>query len=137
MDQQNYYRVSIKGIVIDENGRFLLSKEDDGEWELLGVGLDHGEDPKTCLTREVYEETGLKVTRISETPLYFVTSPRRHHDTYAANVIYQIELENLNFKPSDECVELRFCNLEEAQALPLFPNMKQLLKINDEKYRAF
>jgi hypothetical protein len=28
------YRVSVKGIAIDESGRFLLTKEDIGRWEM-------------------------------------------------------------------------------------------------------
>lgn len=114
MNRQGYYRVSIKGVAIDETGRFLLSKEDNGKWELLGGGLDHNENPIDCLRREIYEETGLEVTYISPSPKYFTTSPRIEGDTYIANVIYEIKLNNLNFTPSDECVELRYFNLEEA-----------------------
>jgi 8-oxo-dGTP diphosphatase len=31
-------------------------------WTLPGGGLDHGEDPRSAVVREVYEETGLSVT---------------------------------------------------------------------------
>ena len=33
-----------------------------GMWTLPGGGLDHGEDPRAGVRREVYEETGLTVT---------------------------------------------------------------------------
>ncbi|MBP9852859.1 MAG: 8-oxo-dGTP diphosphatase [Patescibacteria group bacterium] len=49
MNEQNHYRVSIKGTVVDSIGRFLLAKEDNGKWEFLGGGLDHGENPIVCL----------------------------------------------------------------------------------------
>ena len=32
-----------------------------GRWTLPGGGVDHGEDPRDTLRREVYEETGLRV----------------------------------------------------------------------------
>jgi 8-oxo-dGTP pyrophosphatase MutT (NUDIX family) len=32
-----------------------------GRWTLPGGGIDHGEDPREALVREVYEETGLTV----------------------------------------------------------------------------
>ncbi|MDB5185148.1 MAG: hydrolase [Candidatus Saccharibacteria bacterium] len=125
----NFYRISIKGIAIDDTGRFLLSKEDNGKWEMLGGGLDYGEDPIDGLKREIKEETGLTVTYVSPSPKYFITCPRHDNDTFIANVIYEIKLENLDFTPSDECQELKHFNVEEAKQLDLFPNVEALLKI--------
>lgn len=129
MNEQCYYRVSVKGLVIDESGRFLLAREANGRWELLGGGLDHGEDPIQGLKREIIEETGLEVTSVSKAPLYFTTSPRRNKDTFIANVIYQITLQDLNFTPSDECQELRFFTVDEARQVELFPNVEKFLEV--------
>lgn len=54
MNEQCYYRVSVKGIVINEDGKILLSREDNGKWEMLGGGLDHDEDPIDGLRREIF-----------------------------------------------------------------------------------
>lgn len=126
MNQQNYYRVSVKGIVIDEDGRVLLAREDNGKWEMLGGGLDHGENPIDCLKREIHEETGLVVTSVSPHPIYFVTAPRLGHDSYVANVVYRIELADLNFTSSDECQELRFFSADDMDQVELFPNVQEL-----------
>lgn len=133
MNDACYYRVSIKGLVVDETGRFMLAREDNGKWELPGGGLDHGEDPIPGLKREIHEETGLEVTQISPTPKYFVTSKRQNRDAYVANVIYEIKLKNLDFIPSDECQELRFFTIEEARREDLFPNVEKFLEVFDPK----
>jgi 8-oxo-dGTP pyrophosphatase MutT (NUDIX family) len=132
MTEQNYYRISVKGIVINDEGRILLSREDNGMWEMLGGGLDHGEDPIEGLRREIDEETGLEVTYVSDRPKYFLTCKRRNAETYIANVVYEIKLKNLNFTASDECQELRFFSAEEMRHVELFPNVQELLKLLDK-----
>ncbi|HET8670401.1 MAG TPA: NUDIX hydrolase [Candidatus Saccharimonadales bacterium] len=127
MNEPNYFRISVKGIVVDEAGRFLLAREDSGMWDMLGGGLEHSEDPIEGLRREVYEEAGLVITWVSPTPKYFLTSIRFGHDTYVANIVYEIALEHLEFKPSEECKELRFFTLEEARNQKLFPTVEKLL----------
>ncbi len=131
MNEQCYYRVSIKGIIVDNDGKILLSRENNNKWEMLGGGLEHGEDPIACLKREILEETGLKVTYVSPNPKYFVTTPsmRLEKTVHIANVIYEIRLNNLEFTPSDECQELRFFSKEEMSQLDLFPNVQKLLEI--------
>ncbi len=58
-----HYRISVKGLLLDETRtRFLLVQEDNGKWELPGGGLDHGETPHDCLRREIREEMGLLVS---------------------------------------------------------------------------
>lgn len=117
MNGQSHYRISVKGIVIDETGRFLLARKEDEGWELIGGGLNHGEDPIEGLRREVMEETGLVITDVSPTPKYFFTFPKVGREGYAANVIYEIKLEHLNFTPSAECQELGFFNTQEAKSV--------------------
>lgn len=129
MNEQNHFRVSVKGVAIDETGRFLLAKEDNGMWELLGGGLDHGEDPIAALKREFKQETGLEVIEVSATPKYFVTAPKVGREGYVANVIYEVKLKDLDFTPSDECVELRFFSVEEAQKEKLFPQVAEFIKV--------
>lgn len=126
MNEPCFYRVSVKGIVIDDQNRILLARESDGTWDMLGGGLDHGEDPIACLKREIQEETGLIVTKVWPEPKYFVTAHKVSNDIHIANVVYQIELENLNFVSSDECQELRFFSAEELSDLKLPPNMQKL-----------
>lgn len=126
MNEPCFYRVSVKGIVIDEQDRILLARESDNTWDMLGGGLDHGEDSIACLKREIQEETGLIVTKVWPEPRYFITAHKASNNIYIANVVYQIELENLNFTPTDECKELRFFSPKEMSTLQLSPNMQRL-----------
>lgn len=131
MNNACYYRISVKGIVVDTTGRLLLAREDNGKWELLGGGLDHGEDPISGLRREIHEEAGLDVTFVSPSPVYFITAPRLNQPTYVANVVYEIKLKNMDFTPSPECMELRFFSVDEAKKVDLFPNIQKLLEVFD------
>ena len=131
MNEACYYRVSIKGIVVDESGRFLLAREENGKWELLGGGLNHGEEPIDGLKREIKEETGLDITHVSNMPKYFITSKRLGRDAYLANVIYEIKLKDFDFTPSNECRELRYLDVAAARLLDLYPNVEKFLDVYD------
>jgi len=100
---------------------------------MLGGGLGHGEDPITCLKREVQEETGLVVSKVWPEPKYFVTAHKTSNDIYIANVVYLIKLKNLDFTPSDECQELRFFSPQEMSELQLPSNMQKLHEILSSK----
>jgi 8-oxo-dGTP pyrophosphatase MutT (NUDIX family) len=52
--------------LLTRDGEVLLTQMSsrtriEGRWTLPGGGIDHGEDPRSALRREVYEETGLRV----------------------------------------------------------------------------
>ena len=54
------FPVSVKGVLFEE-GRVALLENERGTWELPGGRLEPGEDPATCLAREVAEELGVEV----------------------------------------------------------------------------
>jgi 8-oxo-dGTP diphosphatase len=129
MNEPCFYRVSVKALVVDEFGKFLLVKESDGTWELLGGGLDHGEDPIAALKREIHEETGLEVVSVSPCPAYFITAERAEHGFFIANILYRVTLKDLAFTPSDECQELRYFSVDEARKEHLLPNVEKFLEV--------
>lgn len=61
------------------------------------------------------EEMWLIVDDIEKTPLDVVFGVSEYGNTPRVNIIYQTKLHNLDFIPSDECVEIRFFTLQEVQ----------------------
>ena len=41
-----FYRVSVKALIKNSDGKILVLKENQDTWSLPGDELDHGEDPK-------------------------------------------------------------------------------------------
>ncbi|RZU54387.1 ADP-ribose pyrophosphatase YjhB (NUDIX family) [Krasilnikovia cinnamomea] len=57
MYRPHAFPVSVKGVCV-RGGRVLLLRNERQEWELPGGKLELGEDPITCVGREISEETG-------------------------------------------------------------------------------
>src|SRR3989344_4835497 len=128
-----FYRVSIKGLILDESReKFAVTLEDNGFWELPGGGLDWGETPETCLKREISEEMGLTVTDVSSSPSYFL-SGKNMKGHWSVNIVYEIKVKDLNFTPSNECQEIRFILPEEVESMNAFRTVKELAKLFKNK----
>jgi len=126
-----FYRISIKALILDEQKRFLLALEKKGVWELPGGGLDFGEKPEEGLIREIKEETGLEITDISKLPAYYFTAQRRNNGKWFCHILHEVKVKDLNFTPSDECVELRFFTKEEALKENILPHVAKFVEMYD------
>ena len=130
MNQEAFYRTSVKALIKNSDGKILLSKEENGFFDFLGGGLDHGETLQEGLKREVLEETNLKVKNIALKPSYFVTFYYKSNTTWAANVLIECELEDLNFTPSSECIALEFFTPQEILDNPsCFESTKKVAQL--------
>lgn len=132
-----FYRISVKALILNESrDKFLITKETNGKWELPGGGLDWGTSPQEDLPREISEEMGLTVTWVADRPSYFFTGESLKKKLWLANIVYEAKLKNLNFTPSDECIEIKFVNKDNIRNLPTFPNVNILANMFDPRFHV-
>lgn len=121
-----FYRVGCKALILDASRtKFAAVLEDNGLWELPGGGLDHGESFAACLARELREEMGLAATRIAVEPSYFLLG-RNMKNHWTLNLVFEVEVEHLDFTPSEECRELRFVDAADLAGMPAFRTVTEL-----------
>lgn len=130
-----FYRVSAKALILDETRtKFLICKEESGYWELPGGGLDWGTTPQEDIPREIEEEMGLVTSYVAEHPSYFITDQTLHKKAWIVNVVYETTVQDLNFTPSDECVEIRFVDKDDLEEdMDLFPTIPKLAGVFSPK----
>lgn len=111
------WTVSVKGVVQNQGG-VLLARNDRDEWELPGGQLEEGETPEACVVREVFEESGLRVTVGPLIDCYvFEVVPGKS----VLILVYGCDLVSAanETRLSEEHLDLRFFAAEELGALPL------------------
>jgi len=94
-------RVAAYAVVV-RDGAVLLTRNSvrgphPGSWMLPGGGIDHGEDPRDAVVREVAEETGLAcvvgpVVDVSSVHFEGTAPSGRQEDFHAVQVVYAAEL---------------------------------------------
>ena len=124
-DNDKMFQVSVKGLFFDKENRLMMMQEPSGIWELPGGRVQKGEDLVECLTRECIEETGI-VCQVLEQQPSIVYSTIDQDGRARMMVYYKIHLESLDFKPSDECVAMKFYSREEIRKLPTSPQIIKL-----------
>jgi ADP-ribose pyrophosphatase YjhB (NUDIX family) len=116
---ESYYRVSLKPLIFDGQGRLLVCKDKEGTWSMPGGGWDHGEDYESCIRRELAEELGLEVVSIGQVAFFYRSKAAQGQPKVA--IALPVTLKNFDFvfNPDDEeVVEARFVTKDEFIQLP-------------------
>lgn len=106
-------RVSLKAVILDDQGRTLVVKERGRDWwDVPGGGLDHGETIKEALARELYEEVSLEgdfeyETLIAEDPRYLEA-----HNLYQMRITFLVKPEMTTFSAGSDSDEVQFVDAD-------------------------
>lgn len=108
-----FYRVTLKAVIRDDEGRVLVVKEHDSDaWNLPGGGWDHGETEREALARELYEEVGYEGDfhyRFFKTGVFWLKSKQ----AWMLWIVYDVKTENMIFSPGVDCSEISFVHVAE------------------------
>jgi 8-oxo-dGTP pyrophosphatase MutT (NUDIX family) len=103
------YRVSLKCLVRNERGEVLVVKESGRDWwDLPGGGMDHGEDIRSAIAREMQEEVSMQGD--FEYKIVDVDEPKHlhEHSFWQLRLIYGVTPKNMLFTPGDDGDEVAF-----------------------------
>src|SRR4051794_3019540 len=131
MDRMSF-QVTIKGLFFDGEDRVLLVKEKNGTWDFPGGRLEHGEDLLSALKRECLEEMGIDCDVRDRAPR-FAWSSRDADGTWKVVLCFRIMLPHLDFRPTDECVEVGFFDTAAMAALSLAEQTRPFLMLRNER----
>jgi len=119
-----FYRVSVRGLIRDNDKILLGRHRDGGSWETFGGGLDFGEELHQALKREILEETGCEVSSISERPIFalpHIVHNKRNMDWfYNFPIYYEVNIDISKFDFSLQYSEIKWFTVEEIQRLSIF-----------------
>ncbi|MDO4712600.1 MAG: NUDIX hydrolase [Candidatus Saccharibacteria bacterium] len=87
------YRVTVKGLVRDCQGRLLFVRERGGAWDLPGGGLEHGEEIFNALRREFREELRAEIDITAAPPIIIPTWHQKFDDPVLV-IAYEVRLRN-------------------------------------------
>jgi 8-oxo-dGTP pyrophosphatase MutT (NUDIX family) len=115
-----FYRVAVKAIVFDDAQKLLIVINEEGQAEIPGGGWEHDETLEECLKRELQEEIGAEVIKIS--PVLFAFQGKSKHGWGVIRLITKVEVANNSFEPGDDMVSTKFVTQEEFLQLNFDPS---------------
>jgi len=112
--QHPKFEVTVKALVYNSAGSLLFAMDDKGKWDLPGGRIDEGELLEDGLKREVREELGVGIKSIKPSPK--VVDLMDYADNQKRLFVgFEVKLESMDFKPSDENVKNQFFTKQEFE----------------------
>jgi ADP-ribose pyrophosphatase YjhB (NUDIX family) len=114
MFPKTFYRVSVKALIKNSEGKILVLKENQDTWSLPGGGLDHGEDPIVGLRRELKEELNIQAIS-SITLLCIKTFYLKSKQTWLMWIVFDVALSSHDFTLGNGVTEAKFTHTDELK----------------------
>ena len=111
MYPNTFYRVSVKALIRDKDGKVLVVKENQDSWSLPGGGLNHGEEPEDGVRRELKEELSLENVNILGIK-NISTLEFKIKKAWLLWIVYEVETETNNFIYGDGVTDVQFIDIE-------------------------
>lgn len=125
------YRISVKSLIRNEKGEILVVKEDGRNyWDLPGGGMDHNEDIKSAIAREMKEEVNLEGN--FEYKIIATDDPALvKHGFWQVRLIYELKPENMKFSAGEDGDEVAFVHPDSLKdsAFPVEQRIYEYAKI--------
>ncbi len=117
------FPVSLKVLIVDKN-RVLFLKNEREEWDLPGGKINFHELPKSCLIREVLEETKLKLNNLELVDFINL----KFNNVPVCVVLYKSILKSSNpIEISYEHVEYNFFDKSEINSINCPEQYKEII----------
>lgn len=125
------YRISLKCLILNNQNQVLVAKEAGRTWwDLPGGGMDHGEDIRSTIAREMHEEVNLegnftfKVIEVDE-PAHL-----NAHNFWQLRLIFKVEPTSMIFSAGEDGDEIAFISAD------TFKNSKHEVERRIYKYAS-
>lgn len=117
-----YQAVGVHAVIWKSSGKFLVVKRSatigfmPNYWDLPGGMVELGEDPTVAVSREILEETNLKVNNLQPTFVYSELQKEIRHQIW---IVYKGEYLGGDIKLCpEEHSEYKWVTPKDAEALP-------------------
>lgn len=131
MDQSCMYRVGVKAVIHDKDGKLLLTYEDRKQsWDLPEGGLEAGHSIREGLIDEIYEELGDTIgdIYIDEDPLH--AWPCIFDNGFGAFLIaYRVTLDITRIVATPENQKRKFFSQQEVESMQLYTKLDDVHKL--------
>ena len=137
--ERTYSIVVVTGVLVEKNGDYLLCMKPAGvgpypdKWITPGGGIEGNESLDECAAREVYEETGIKVTNLKRVFFDdFITPNWRGNTVQYVAVFYTAEylsgVLGATEGDDDNMAQMQWFSKTELVELPLNPPLQRALR---------
>ena len=131
LDTKYVYCVAQKAIIRINDTYLVLKRSKDAKvypsyWDFAGGKIEHGENHKDALAREVKEETGIEIL-VEDSEFIYIEEDVGH----AYCVLFGCEKSKGEVKLSSEHTEFKWVTKEQALKLKLEPYLKEFFESID------